>query len=150
MRNWVGFPGREPVSLLRDKGPHGYKHLPHQPTNFLSSSCLEWGGGCGQIVFTAKLLSSKRTYSPTLKEKREGQGPPQRGLGMESDAKLEGALSWRSPRGLPGGRDWMLAVPWWVVRIWMDPPRNLSQSMFTGMPILLREQEGAVEGQEEL
>ena len=48
VRNWVGFPGREPVSLLRDKGPHGYKYLPDQPTNFLSSSCLEVGAGMGR------------------------------------------------------------------------------------------------------
>lgn len=40
---------------------------------------------------------------------------------MESDAKLEEALSWRSPKRLPGGRDWMLVVPWWVVRIWTLP-----------------------------
>lgn len=56
-----------------------------------------------------------------MKEKREGQGPPQRSLEMESDAKLEEALSWRSPKRLPGGRDWMLVVPWWVVRIWTLP-----------------------------
>lgn len=48
VRNWVGFPGRQPVSLLREEGPHGHKYLPGQPTNFLSSSCLEVGVGVGR------------------------------------------------------------------------------------------------------
>ena len=67
VRNWVGFPGRETVSLLRDQGAPGHKCLRDQPTNILSSSCLEGGVGVGvgRSGPWPKPLSSKRTYSLT-------------------------------------------------------------------------------------